>query len=726
VHKLKLILLFSNLFFGAAFAASFTGSTALVVSELGPFHAFLGQFAGGTLFFVANRYKLLQSNKIERRFLQILLIHVILLIFIGSGLVSTKVMAYIWVSISSFSIASFHWLTSELISRHIEPARVSAFYNYGFAMKSTGALIVLTILGFFVDLADAKPYIQTEIFCYVLGFSLLLYGEASGLFVPIGVLAKKTESMLPKPLNRDLSLMLILIAMLLFIGRGFEAHALRVILKTSHQDFHSIQHYLALLYISGHGVAAVLSLIFSQVNSMQKVSPFIFLKVFHGIILAATCYAIFYPNLTGMLGISIIRYSLLSALVYPALERIYGSISKNLRMAQRTTQLSIENTVGASIMLVGLPLLDQLAPESEVQAILGCILFFSGLSAITIIKIGPIFRRQLVEQLHQQDEHAVRASIIGLGSDQSPQALAAICQISQTTTNALTLSDAVKALSFFSERAATSEIIKVLEKSAEPIQLECIDALTAQKNHEGVNFVINASTGKKQSLGPELRLRAGKNLAKLYGKKAIPLLLDGLYSGHDRSIANSLETLFLFRDFTLIPILQSFLDHQNPRIAVNAAMDLFNYRSQRMTAVHVIEQAAQSENIARRSSALYAIGFLKHKRFHGIVRAYAEQRDRLEPPVIPPFIWAALQLGLSPSIKLDYFLDRVINEDMSIRRSFCYFFEKLAPAIRQQFLIELVTIQKPLLSSLLSVLSLNDFAFVEEQRLVDALLAAEA
>ena len=95
MHKLKLILLFSNLFFGAAFAASFTGSTALVVSELGAFHAFLGQFAGGTLFFIANRCKLLQSSKIERRFLQLLLIHLILLIFIGSGLVSTKVMAYI-------------------------------------------------------------------------------------------------------------------------------------------------------------------------------------------------------------------------------------------------------------------------------------------------------------------------------------------------------------------------------------------------------------------------------------------------------------------------------------------------------------------------------------------------------------------------------------------------------------------------------------------------------
>jgi HEAT repeat protein len=724
VHKLKAILLLSNLFFGAAFAASFTGSTALVVSELGPFHAFLGQFLGGTIFFIANRFKLLHSNKIERRFVQILLFHICLLIFINSGLVSTKVMAYIWVSISTFSIASFHWLTSELISRHVEPARVSAFFNYGFAMKSSGALIVLAILKFFIDLTDAKPYIQTEIICYAVGFSLLLYGEVSGLFIPIGVVRKKNEAPPQKALDRKLSICLILIAMLLFLGRGFEAHALRVILKTGHSDFRSIQQFLALLYISGHGIATVLSLLFSQLSSLQKVSPFKFLKIFHGIILAATAYAFFYPNLKGMLGISVIRYSLLSALVYPALERIYGSIAKHLRVAQRTTQLSIENTIGASFMLVSLPLFDLLAPETEVQSILGCVLLLSVIAEIVIAKVIPIFRSQLIDQLGCQDEDGIRASVIGLGSDQSPQALAAICNVGQTTTNLLTLSDTVKALSFFKTRLATSEIINILDKSSESIQLDCLDALTSQKNHEGVNFVINASTGKNLDLGPELRLRAGKNLAKIYGKNAIPLLIDGLSSEHDRSIANSLETLFLFRDPSLIPILKQFLTHSNPRISTNAAMDLFNFRAERSGATKVIEDAAQSGDIARKSSALYAIGFLRHKRFHEIIRTYAAQKDDLDSRILPPFIWAVIQLGLTTRIQLDYFMGRIVHEDLPIRRSFCYFFEKLPPAIRQEFIIGLVALQKPLLQGIFEMLSLNELAFSEEREMVRALLSA--
>jgi ABC-type polysaccharide transport system permease subunit len=69
-------------------------------------------------------------------------------------------------------------------------------------------------------------------------------------------------------------------------------------------------------------------------------------------------------------------------------------------------------------------------------------------------------------------------------------------------------------------------------------------------------------------------------------------------------------------------------------------------------------------------------------------------------------------------------LQRIADADLAIQKTFTYFFEKLSPAVRQQFILGLLHLDDGLLRQLVAMLTFNEVAFVEERRMLAALLAA--
>jgi hypothetical protein len=280
------------------------------------------------------------------------------------------------------------------------------------------------------------------------------------------------------------------------------------------------------------------------------------------------------------------------------------------------------------------------------------------------------------------------------------------------------VADIVRSLACFRSAAATNQLIKILHQQPEFIQFACLDSLRIQNRHEGVNFVINVSTGRQRDFGPEVRLKAGQIVAKIYGRRGIPLLLDGLYADNIRSVANALETLSLFSDKTLIPLLKEFSENENSRVATNAAIALFRFKSEREAAGRIIEAAAASSITANRVSALYAAGHLGHRRFAGLVIKSTGEIEKADHRIYPALIWAAIRLNVANRVEIPKAILRLSIESESLQKTFCYFFQKLTPADRQEFILSLASEGQPVLTPLDSILSRDPFAFEQERAMI--------
>jgi hypothetical protein len=177
----------------------------------------------------------------------------------------------------------------------------------------------------------------------------------------------------------------------------------------------------------------------------------------------------------------------------------------------------------------------------------------------------------------------------------------------------------------------------------EEIQIAVLDALQISKQFRAIQFMINIVLDKLKPKTQRVRLNAMSVIGALYGKRAIPFLLNGLDHDDPRVMANTIEVLSQFREKALIPYFKKYLTSDIPRLRANAILGLARFSGMKILCRKALRDALRDQNLTMKASILYAIGKLREKRLRDDVVALGQNEVTAQNPKIANALaWALI------------------------------------------------------------------------------------
>ena len=189
-------------------------------------------------------------------------------------------------------------------------------------------------------------------------------------------------------------------------------------------------------------------------------------------------------------------------------------------------------------------------------------------------------------------------------------------------------------------RKVLKSFFEQFHSEREEIQIAVLDALQTSTRYESIQFLANIMMARERSQTLRVRMNAAKMIAALYGRRAIPFLLNGLTDEDERIVANTLEVLSVFKDPSLIRYFRERVESPTPRVMANALMGLAGYRSQRQLYLDVVSEVLKGYDPNLLVSVLYVIGNLKDRSFMSELKALADSDRAQDEAVKRGLAWA--------------------------------------------------------------------------------------
>lgn len=240
------------------------------------------------------------------------------------------------------------------------------------------------------------------------------------------------------------------------------------------------------------------------------------------------------------------------------------------------------------------------------------------------------------------------------------------------------------------EARADDIILKQFHSDKEEISLAVIDALAMRRSYTATQFILKILMEKVHVNSQRVKTHAALFIASVYGKKAIPVLLNGLESDDPRVISNSLEVLAEFKDKKLIPTFKRFLNSDEARIKANALYALYSFKNEKLRCLRRIRKILESGNQTAISSVFFMVGkhqiqelqpiLLKYKKDNFITLAHHSNTPRLLS-LKRTLAFALTCLGHREGFQLFYELIHHLHDPNEIQDVFHFFAQ--VPALKR-------------------------------------------
>ena len=117
----------------------------------------------------------------------------------------------------------------------------------------------------------------------------------------------------------------------------------------------------------------------------------------------------------------------------------------------------------------------------------------------------------------------------------------------------------IVSLGYERQNASLETVMNEFQSDKEEIQLAVLDALKVAHQYKATQFMVKIIMAQERSKSLRVRMNATRIVAGIYGRRAIPFLLNGLEDPDPRIVANTLETLSIYKDKALLPYFMKFL-----------------------------------------------------------------------------------------------------------------------------------------------------------------------
>jgi len=635
-----------SLMLGAAVGLNLVGADSYLLSVTLPVYAIYSTVAAGFGFWLFLEFLNPHRLKFASFSIAILGAYVILLSTLFLLPDPSTIKAGLWVFMAIMSHRIFRWVVSQLIIRHLDPARARSFLSYLTAYYELGMLIGLFGIKFHPSGAQPSELIVAVGILSLLGIVLIAIQFAPASNFEIHFTRTEEEPPeIPKRLFRQIFLTFGLMAGFFGAFNLCEEYLIRIVIQENMTSYDQIRNLITNFRFIGSSIAIVGGLSLGFFVRREHLSP-IFVLLSQVILLTAmavTCWLT--QSLYVFVAFDIAKSVGENCFLFLATQMTLASfVAKYRNQLEAKLNLFLDPLSGIPLVLL-FSLTHTRIPEYEKGFLIGFGLLLLMGAFITIL----ILRRTLVEAMYEFIHLGHRtASILAVNflSYLRPKKYEEELQtILDHDPKKLLKKNIILSLGYSKKEVTIDTIIREFNSGSEEIQMSVLDALRVSHRHKAVQFMAKVVMAQVKPRTIRVRINATSLLAGLFGKYSIPFLLNGLDDEDPRIVANTLETLATFRDPSLIAYFEHFLSSPIPRVRANALMGLAAFRSTRELYRTHARELLRGPNDRMRVSILYVIGHLEDRKLKPEVEQICDSAKISDPGVKRVCAWALTRMG---------------------------------------------------------------------------------
>ncbi|MFO1519087.1 MAG: MFS transporter [bacterium] len=514
-----------------------------------------------------------------------------------------------WFFLASFGNQLFLWMNGELAIKHLDPARAQYYFSYLILSDELGALLAILLLKTYAPHLNLHQTLYAIVFLFGGILSVLIFHFVPKKNFEVKFTHKEVEP--PVIEKKTLRTFLVSFSLLSFCLGAFkvgEDYFIKVVLREHVGSYEAIRNIVANYMM----VASVLTIgggaLTGRWIARKHLSPTLLISAQTSVVFGMCLLCLFFPTFYFFIAFEIVRRLVQNCLYAPANQMILSSFVGDIRNRFRSVY-SFYYFIAAGLALSFVFSFTQKMPtDLQLKTILLILIALLGVS----LAILPKVRRSLTESLYAfvATGHKTASIIaVNLLSFLRPRGYRQeMDKLLTLTPKKILRKTIIMGLGYDHDDSSVDTIIKEFQSEKEEIQIAVLDALKISRNYKATQFMVKIIMAQEKSKSLRVRMNASAIVASIYGRKAIPFLLNGLEDSEPRIVANTLETLLAYKDKGLIPSFLKFVDSPYPRIRANALMGLASFKSTRATYLNTVREILKGKDLKMISSILYIIG----------------------------------------------------------------------------------------------------------------------
>jgi len=630
---------------GCATNINIIGAQSLLLSQMQPVYTLYLIVASQLLFsFFLKKFRL-KKLKFSIFLIVSTIAYILILVSLSLPFLSGPLRNLLWFFLAMFGIRFFNWLVAEIMVRHLDPARAQSYFSLLVTSDEIGTLLAVIGLKTIGKGLDPLQTLYLSIFIFILSvlFIALQFVPKKNLEITF-TKKKEAEPAIENHLLRTFILGFILCSIFLSIFRSTEDYLIKVVLKEDLVSFQAIKDMTANYMMIASLIIIPTSFVMGRVIQRKHVSP-ISLLIFHVLsMFALGTVLLFIQPLYFFIIFEIARRLEQNILYSTANQMVVGSFVGDLRNRLKAIHNFYYNTVVGIAVIFLFSYTQTWKPENQREFLIILILFSLLAAFFVILKLkGTLIKtlRCLVASGHKTATIVAVQSLSFLKPHDYETQMGSLLQLSPKKLLRKTI---ILGLSYSGTESSVGTIIKEFGSEKEEIQVAVLEALKIANNYRANQFILNILTEREKPKSLQVRINATAIIAAIYNKKAIPFLLNGLENSDPRVVANTLETLSMYKDKDLIPEFIKFSHSAIPRIRANALMGLARFKKSHKMYHKEISSVLKGNAPQMMASILYVIGKMKNTDFKEEILNLLNSPWKHHPLLQGTLAWALVRI----------------------------------------------------------------------------------
>ena len=528
--------------------------------------------------------------------------------------------AYTWLFLALLARILYKWIGAELAVRYLNPAAAKAHFSYMNITYEAATLAVMLVLFTF---SNINP---SHIMMVCGGLYLAYFVVVTVFFMPARNVENKLHSASedPQPAGHKSWLealsplppkILVVFVISAFAFGTMEAlvdYTTKSYFKEYAGDYGSLTKILAAVSLVSSAVLIIISPLFARLEVSRRPPPIILQAIYCIINAALALFCMYSPSMESFLILAIGFVITTKGIYVPSDYTLMTFFPSRTRQKLSAIKNFFYWVVASLAVFTMVPLVKGFMLDAKIAILLCCIIQIAYVLTFLIYK----YRSQLLAYFYdiasQQKKVVSVLAVEGLSYLRPKDYGERMQELLLKSPKKLLRKSIILGLGYAGSERDLEHMAREFQSDKEEIQLAVIDALNAKDNYLGAKFTIEILLGKKVAVSKTVRFSAARVLGKIYGDKAIPILLLGLNEAEDyRTIANTLEVLATFRKPALIAVFKEHINSPDPRTRANALMGLIVLPRQKLLCRQKFMEMLDSETPTLIAPALYAVGLLR-------------------------------------------------------------------------------------------------------------------
>lgn len=598
-----------------------------------------------------------------------------------------------WLLLAMFARLFFKWILTDLTIRHLNPAEAKSYFAYTASSYEVGTLGVMLFIQFSSGLSPQWVTTSVGIAAFVMsGLLLGTLARANRMEIRFHKTPDHQEGLYSHAAFSKLLKLMITVSLLFGLFEMMADFSVKVMLKEALGDFHTIREIIARAYIASSAILIFMLLFSGNWIKQKRVSPIKLYGVYIAINICAAVFVLWEPSVFRVVVFYTVFMVTLKAFYMPSTQLLLSYFPPIQRQKLHASYNFFYWVVPNVMIAVCASYVDGLGfDEYRNSLLLGLLVVGCCVLALLLVFKAFLIRffyNAVFSERKAPAIFAVDALSYLNPKDFSKQMLRLLSQ----NPKKLLRKTVILGLGGRGDEAAKDAIIKEFRSDKEEIQIAVLQSMMRVSSYQQITFIIDVLLHKQQALTSEVRINATQVLARIYGKKAIPILLFGLDTEEDRLKANIIETLDTFHTASLIPVFKRYVDSPTHRLKGNALMALLSFRRTRVEARDELKSMLNSDDPNSVASALYAVAVKKDRSFLPLIKELYQRREMIKKPIVRrglAFCFSMLEHPMGMHIFIHQLHAHYRQETNA--RGVIHFFAKLPQRIRFQLLERIAT-----------------------------------